>query len=103
MEKEKIYDTQIAPLLLQACKICQDNGLPFIAVVEYTEGEHGRTEYLGKAPGIGMLMLSWAAHARDNIDRLIQSAVNHAKIHGHGSIFLTMLKVPTKYNEAKHG
>lgn len=94
MNNEEIYDKEIAPLLLQACKICQDNSIPFVAVTEFAPDEFGRTEYLGKNPSVSMLMSSWAARVRGNIDNFFLAAIRYGKEHGHNSIHLAMLKVP---------
>lgn len=32
-QREEIYDKEVAPLLLQAGKICEEHEIPFIAVV----------------------------------------------------------------------
>jgi hypothetical protein len=45
---EAIYDEQIAPLLMQAGKLCEQNGLAMVAVVEYDKearGESARCEF----------------------------------------------------------
>jgi hypothetical protein len=44
--KEQIYDEQIAPLLMQVGKLCQDNGLSIVCAVEWEPGDYGSTRAL---------------------------------------------------------
>lgn len=52
--KEKFYDTEIAPELLRLAKLCQDKGLSFVAGVEWAPGDLGRTAALTAEAGEGM-------------------------------------------------
>jgi hypothetical protein len=66
---EQFYDEKIAPELLRLAKLCEDNGLPFFAVVEFgpdpEEGDetdnHGVTQV---RPG----------HASKSFNRLVNRA-----------------------------
>jgi hypothetical protein len=42
-EKEKFYDEKIAPELVKLALACRDNGLTFLAGVEWSPGEIGKT------------------------------------------------------------
>lgn len=48
MDKENLYDEQIAPELLRLGNICKDNGLSFLAVVEWSPGKTGETYVVQK-------------------------------------------------------
>ena len=50
-EKEKFYDDSIAPELLRLGQLCKDNGLSFVAGVEWEPDEVGRTACLAKDAG----------------------------------------------------
>jgi hypothetical protein len=96
MNSEELYDTQIAPLLLQAANLCKEHKIPFIAVTEYNKDDFGCTKYLGENPSVTMLVLHWAYLAKDNVDNLIIALMRYAKEHGHSSVFLQRLGVPCK-------
>lgn len=53
-EKEKLYDDEIAPVLLQLARLAQDNGLSFVAGVEWEPGEIGETTALEAEVSEGM-------------------------------------------------
>ena len=53
-EREQFYDEKIAPDLLRLGKLCQDNGLSFVAGVEWDPDEVGRTAALTKNAGEGI-------------------------------------------------
>ncbi|SOE35247.1 hypothetical protein [Delftia acidovorans] len=58
---EAIYDEQIAPLLRQAGKLCEQHGLAMVAVVEYDKEARGETRLLPDGAGLAMHMLSMLA------------------------------------------
>jgi len=68
---ETIYDEQIAPLLLQAGKLCEQHGLAMVAVVEYEKEKRGETRVLPDGAGLAMLMLSMLAASGNNIDQFL--------------------------------
>lgn len=91
---EKIYDEQIAPLLLQAGKLCEGLGLSMCAVVEYGEGLRGETKVMGKDSSFSMLMLSHWAKVAPNLDSFYISAIRYCRKHGidtGGSMVATMI------------
>lgn len=92
-EREAFYDAEIAPALLALGERCHANGLSLLAVVEWEPGEHGRTLFQSPPSGLGIRFADAAAQANGNVDRLIIGLINHAKQHGHNSIFLHQLGV----------
>jgi hypothetical protein len=93
---EQIYDEQIAPKLLELARICHDNGMPFLATVEYAPGDYGTTADL---PADHSLPMDWAyvaARAGGHADLLIGHLVSQAEKRGHGSVYLKQLGVALK-------
>jgi hypothetical protein len=89
---EAIYDEKIAPLLMQAGKLCEEHGLAMVAVVEYEPGKRGETRMLPDGSGLAMKMLSMLAMAGENVDGYMIGLTRYAKKHGidtSGSIFLS--------------
>lgn len=90
-DKERIYDEQIAPLLMQAGKIAEAHGMAIVAQVEYEPGEFGLTACLPDGTGYAMRMLHWAALAKRNFDSFMFAVMRHAREHGHTSSVLAIL------------
>ena len=65
---EKVYDEQIAPKLMEIGKLCEENGIPFLAVAEYAPGKRGTTSILGSTPGLAMVILHLCSQTGENID-----------------------------------
>jgi hypothetical protein len=78
-EKEKFYDEEIAPILAQLGKKCEDNGLSFFAAVEYDPEEYGfgRTSTRTKDCSVVMEMLNWVAKSMGNIDAFVMAAARY--------------------------
>lgn len=93
---EKYYDEVIALKLKEVMELCQANGLSIVAVVEYAPESVGRN--FASPPGqplsIGMKMVDWAAQCHGNVDKFMIAASNHARQHGHSSIYLKQAGVP---------
>lgn len=53
-EREQFYDARVAPELLRLAKLCQDNGLSFVAGVEWVPGLWGRTACLTADASVDM-------------------------------------------------
>ena len=97
--KEAFYDAEIAPKLLELAKLCQDNDLCMLSVVEWPpeedeEWSHGRTfTTTGKQSGF-LNWLNAAAQCRSgygfNIDQFILSILKDAK-NNHSSAVLQIL------------
>ena len=90
-ERERIYDKQIAPLILRAAKLCDEHGMPLVAQVEYERGEFGLTYYLPDGASYTQRMTYWAARAKANIDVFMMAVMRHAEEHGHSSMYLAIL------------
>lgn len=88
---EKFYDEEIAPILMELARKCEDHGISFVASVEYNKGEIGET-YTLQHPGIKMLTAYWGMKCHGNIDNFIMVALKHAKEHEHSSIFLSLIE-----------
>lgn len=100
MTNEEIYDTEIAPELLKLSLRCRELKMPFVAQVEYERGETGRTEFCPPAtgdarPSTKQLFVHYAARCNGNIDSFLMTVIKDAEKHGHSSMYLHMLKVPT--------
>jgi len=95
MSKEAFYDATIAPELARLAKMCEENGLSFIAMAEFGHEETGRTVTLAKNSGIGIRMAECAMKAHGNFDSFAFAMANHAKETGHGSLVLAQMGVPT--------
>jgi len=76
---EQIYDSEVAPLLAAAAKICGDTGMSFIAVVQYDDDGRGITKLLGESPSAYMRSLAMLAHAKGNIDAFLLGLIREAK------------------------
>jgi hypothetical protein len=94
-EREAFYDESVAPVLMDLAKKCQDNGISITAMVEWDPGETGRTAALAADAGFGIRMAETAMRAAGNVDTLIWALMKYATEHGHGSVCLKMLGVPT--------
>jgi hypothetical protein len=75
MMSEAIYDEQIAPLLMQAGKLCEQHGLAMVAVVEYEKEKRGETRVLPDGSGLAMEMLSMLAASGNNIDGFLINVI----------------------------
>lgn len=92
-EKEKFYDEVIAPALLELSKKCHDAGMSFIAAVELHDRFIGRTQKYVHPYSDQMDWAAAALHSGGNADTMVGHMITHAKISGHGSMFLTLLGV----------
>ena len=79
---EAIYDEQIAPLLLQAGKLCEQHGLAMVAVVEYEKEKRGETRVIPDGAGLAMRMLSMLAASGNNIDRFLLGVIRFCNREG---------------------
>lgn len=94
IERERFYDTEIAPALAELAKRCQDRRLSFLAVVEWEPGEVGKTATLQADRGLQIDWAYVAATAAGNADTLILYMVDQAHQRGHSSICLKQLGAP---------
>lgn len=95
-DKERFYDEEIAPVLLDLCRRCNERGLSFLAAVEYEPGSVGRTTQFVEPYGLAIDNARAAIMAKDNADALIGFIVAKAEKRGHSSAYLMRLNVPLK-------
>lgn len=79
---EAVYDEKIAPLLMQAGKLCEQNGLAMVAVVEYNKEARGETRLLPDGAGLAMHMLSMLASSGNNIDSFLINLIRFCNEEG---------------------
>lgn len=94
---EAIYDAEIAPLLMQAGKLCEQHGLAMVAVVEYAKEERGETHMLPDGCGLAMHMLSMLAASGNNIDSYLMKVIRFCNQEGmplDQSMFLRQYAIP---------
>lgn len=101
--KEQYYDERIAPKIADLALECHDQGLSLVVACEWEPGEYGSTRLLQPNTGIGLLLTDAAARANGNVDSLLMAIIKHAKEHGHGSIYLSRLGVPTEPASKEQG
>lgn len=94
-ENERFYDNFIAPRLHQLAEECKQRGMSFVANVEYDPGDTASTILLTENSGYHARLMCAAAESAGNIDSLIFAIMKYAREHGHGSICLQQLGVPS--------
>jgi len=94
IERERFYDSEIAPALADLARRCEQCGLSFLALVEWDIGEVGSTGVLQRARGPQIDWANAAAHARGNADTMIMHIMRQAEKSGHSSMCLNILGVP---------
>lgn len=104
---EKFYDKEIAPALMALAKKCEAEGLSFFAAVNFgPEGEIGRTVSLREGSPFMLRMLDalarcWCEGGTVNVDAFLIALSRHAREHGHSSMFLSQLGIPTEPETVK--
>ncbi len=93
-EREAFYDTEIAPILIDLAKRCQDAGLSFVATAEWEPGEGGTTMALQAARSLSIETAMVAARSRNNVDTIIMHLMRCGSERGHSSMCLKILGVP---------
>jgi hypothetical protein len=104
-EREKFYDDEIAPALLDIMRKCHAVGMPFQAHVEFNPGLIGSSADM-PARDERSLPMDWAyvaARCGGNADMLIGHLDREARKRGHGSMYLMQLGVPLKPEVVTHG
>lgn len=90
---EKLYDEVIAPKIMEVCKLCEQNGIPFVGLCEFERGEHGRTEYLPDSASLEMHIAAYAARCHANVDALMIAITRYCQRKGidtKGSMFMSI-------------
>lgn len=88
-EREKFYDEEVAPVLMELAKKCLENGLSMLASVEWDptnpdDGGWGKTMALQRVQdrGLPITMQAIAVDAGRNVDSLILGIARHCNRHG---------------------
>lgn len=95
---EEVYDTLVAPKLLEVAKICKEHGIPFVAAVQFDGGPSG--EGVGKTfqipPGAklsaDMAFIHFAAKCRANYDSFTNALLRFFGNDPGESLYLHMLQ-----------
>lgn len=93
---EKIYDEQVAPLILEAAKICERNGIGLVAHCQWSEHDFGRTETTPHNKWPAMRIAQYGSRCRGNVDSLIWALVADGEQHGHNSLELHLRELRQK-------
>ena len=94
-EREKYYDEVIAPKLMEVAKLCEEHGLGMACQVEWEPGETGSTIALPKGSSFNIRLVEAAMRCRGNLDTLMIACAKHARMHGHSTLALAQMGVPT--------
>ena len=93
-ENERWYDEEIAPVLLELAKRCQERDMSFLNSVEYDPGNTGETCVLGSRAGFKAKSIYAAIKSHGNVDALIKAL--YAEIEKRGetkvSVYMTWIK-----------
>ena len=81
-EREKYYDAEIAPRLLEVMKLCDAQGMGIVAQVEYETGNYGLSVNLEEDSTLAMRFLLMCARARQNIDSFLISVIRYCNKEG---------------------
>ena len=90
-EEERRYDELVAPLLLEAGRLCEALGFSFVAAVEWSPGEMGTTHSIQDGASAAINLVGMAALSHGNVDSLFIKVQSYAKQHGHNSVILASL------------
>ena len=94
-DRERFYDEEIAPKLMELAKACEARGLGFVAVVEWQPGDCGHTATLPAGAGPAIRMAELAGRSRGNVDAfMIAVGKSDLARNGHNSIALMRMGFP---------
>lgn len=98
MTDEEFYDVEVAPVLLDLARRCQDRGLGFLALAQWSDTQFSRTVTLPKG-GLAILrytnaLASAASPQGINIDGFMLALMTVAREKGHSSAILAQLGIP---------
>ena len=102
LDKEKIYDDEIAPWMTDIIAICKKHKMPFFASFQYSDDGFCTTS--GRLGGHAVFDFYEAIKQsieKDgvNIDKFMIWVMREAKKKGHSSIILSQLDVPIEGEE----
>jgi hypothetical protein len=89
---EKIYDEQIAPLLLEVATLCKEHGLPMVATVWFDGEDSGTTRIPPEGEHPPFVLAHAACRSRGNLDSLCMALSRAYPMGTHNSIVLAMLQ-----------
>ena len=95
-DKERVYDEQISPLMAQIIQICQDNGMPLVAHVQYSPEGLATTSVGTTAESmLKMRIAAQLAHCivASNLDEFLFWLVKEEARQSTGSLMLAALQV----------
>lgn len=76
-DNEAWYDAEIAPVLADLAKRCNERGMSFIATVEYDEGKRGGTYYLTEGACLAMRMVYMCSASAPNVDSFLINLIRY--------------------------
>lgn len=91
---EAFYDREIAPELMRLAKLCEANGMSFLAQVEYAPGETSETKAVVAGAGIKTQIARMGIECHGNADTLIWALKRYAQKYGHQSAELHLMGIP---------
>lgn len=100
MNREQIYDAQIAPLMAQIIDICKANQINAHMTFDLSDpdrqGEGDVDSVTTHLPVNGcpawLRNMGYMAKAKDNFDAFMMAVMRDAKEYGHSSLYLTVLE-----------
>jgi len=78
-DNEKAWDEEIGPALRVIGKRCEELGMPFLAVAEWSSGEIARTEATPAETGLAFRIIQMAARSTPNFDSLAINLIRYCK------------------------
>ncbi len=94
--REAYYDREVAPRLAEIARNCEAQGMSLVANVEWVPGRGGLTITEAADASVAQQIVRMAARCNGNVDSLIMGIMAHARKHGHSSMCLVILGVPSK-------
>lgn len=98
---EQIYDNEISPLVAQIIAICAEHKMGLFMDFEYSRGEFCRSARRREGNSIVFRYYDVLAQCKEadggvNIDKFMFAVMKEAREHGHESVVLSLLEIPTK-------
>lgn len=79
---EKLYDERVAPLLMEAAKICMELNMPLLALVEYAPDKRGETRVVMPGEGLAMTMARHVVKCGVNVDAYMIGLTRYCREQG---------------------
>ena len=97
IDKEKVYDEEIFPLMEKIVNICNKHDIPLFATFQYNDGGFCSTSMSKKGHSVFFYLDAIKQCIQDdsiNIDKFMMWVIDRAKKTGHSSLILKQLGVP---------